>query len=193
MKKPRKPFLLLLLLCGLPVVLSTRATADIYKFVDSNGVVHFTNIPTRNNYKFYMKEEGDRSIVGELIGHYAAMYDLEPALVRAVIKVESNFDANSVSHKGAQGLMQLIPETARDMQVDNPFSPEDNIRGGIRYLRLMLDQFNGDVELALAAYNAGPGTVRRHQGIPPFEETRNYVERVKKYLQYYRQGKGSQP
>ena len=83
--------------------------------------------------------------------------------------------------------MQLTPETARDMQVVNPFDPADNIRGGTRYLRQMLDQFNDDVELALAAYNAGPTTVKRFGGIPPYAETVNYIKRVKHYLNYYRQ------
>ncbi len=168
------------------VIMAVPAGADIYRHVDENGVIHFTNVPTSGRYSFYMKEESDRSTVREIIDHYAAMYRMEDALVKAVIKVESDYDSRAVSSRGAQGLMQLIPETARDMQVANPFNPEDNIRGGTRYLRLMLDQFNNNLDLALAAYNAGPGTVRRHGGVPPYRETRNYIDRVKKYLQYYR-------
>ncbi len=180
---------LLMSLVQTSVVIPDSAYGDIYKYVDANGVIHFTNAPTSTEYNFYMKEGSRRSSVKELISHYADMFGLDPHLVYAVIKVESNFNPNTVSHKGAQGLMQLIPETAREMEVKNPFNPEENIRGGSRYLRLMLDQFDGDLELALAAYNAGPGSVRRHGGIPPYEETRNYVERVKRYLQHYQQGK----
>ena len=123
----------------------------------------------------------------ELIRRYAGQYNLDEALVKAVIKVESDYRPHIVSSKGAQGLMQLIPETARDMNVVDPFDPSENIHGGTKYLRLMLDQFNGDLELALAAYNAGPGTVKRHGGIPPYTETLNYIQRVKHYLDYYRQ------
>jgi soluble lytic murein transglycosylase len=112
---------------------------------------------------------------------------LEEALVKAVIKVESDYQPSIVSKKGAQGLMQLIPETAKLLKVDNPFDPSENIRGGSEYLRQMLDLFNDDLELALAAYNSGPTTVKRFGGIPPYDETRNYVKRVKRYLNYYRQ------
>ncbi len=162
----------------------------IYRYVDANGVVQFTDTPTSGQYKFFMKEKkegGSKSSVSDLIKHYSSVFNLEDSLVRAVIKVESDYNPNALSNKGAQGLMQLIPETARDMKVTDPFNPEDNIRGGSRYLRLMLDQFNGSIELALAAYNAGPSAVRRHGGIPPYEETQNYVEKVKKYLRHYRQ------
>jgi len=126
-----------------------------------------------------------------LVKQYASFFDLEENLVHAVIKVESNYNSNARSSKGAQGLMQLIPETANDMNVRDPFNPEENIRGGSRYLRLMLDQFNGNTDLALAAYNAGPNAVLRHRGIPPYEETRNYVQKVKKYLQYFRQNRNA--
>ncbi|BCR04871.1 lytic transglycosylase [Desulfuromonas versatilis] len=178
------------------LVLPALGHADIYKYVDEKGVVHFTNIPTGTQYAFYMKESvvseaptSNNGSLSDLISHYADMFGLEAALVQAVIKVESNYNPNVVSTKGAQGLMQLIPETAQDMQVRNPFNPEENIRGGSRYLRLMLDQFNGNLDLALAAYNAGPGSVQRYGGIPPFDETRNYIQRVKKHLDRYRQGK----
>jgi soluble lytic murein transglycosylase len=163
---------------------------DIYRYVDTSGVVHFTDTPTTGQYRFFRKEKkarGDKDSVTDLIKHYASVFNLEDSLVRAVIKVESDYNPNALSRKGAQGLMQLIPETARDMKVTNPFNPEDNIRGGSRYLRLMLDQFDGSIDLALAAYNAGPSAVRRHGGIPPYAETRNYVEKVKKYLLHYRQ------
>ena len=98
-----------------------------------------------------------------------------------MIKVESDYQPHIVSSKGAQGLMQLIPETARDMNVVNPFDPSENINGGTKYLRLMLDQFNGDLELALAAYNAGENAVLKYGTIPPYKETRTYVDRVLRY------------
>ena len=182
------------------------AYADIYRYVDANGVVHFTNAPqftdrpNKSSWNFYRKEAryderpaGDYSgrvhlpqAFGDIIRHNASVYRLEEALVRAVIKAESNYNPYSVSNKGAQGLMQLIPETARLVRVSDPFDPAQNIRGGSNYLRMMLDQFNGNVDLALAAYNAGPNAVLRHGGIPPYEETRTYVQRVRRYMDQYR-------
>ena len=178
----------------LVLMLPSAGHGDIYRYVDANGVVTFTDTPTNGRYQFFMKEKkqrGEKGSVTDLIKHYASVFRLEDSLVRAVIKVESDYNPNARSNKGAQGLMQLIPETAHDMNVTDPFNPEDNIRGGSRYLRLMLDQFDGKLELALAAYNAGPAAVRRHGGVPPFEETRNYVEKVKKYLRHYRQNTDS--
>ncbi|MFQ3610104.1 MAG: lytic transglycosylase domain-containing protein [Fimbriimonadales bacterium] len=112
-----------------------------------------------------------------LVGPIAQRYGLDPGLVLKVIETESGGNPNAVSPKGAIGLMQLMPETARAMGVSDPFDPAQNIEGGVRYLRHMIDQF-GDLRLALAAYNAGPGNVRRYGGVPPFPETQRYVERV---------------
>lgn len=166
------------------------ALADIYRYIDANGVVHFTNTPTHSQYDFYRKEsaaEGaDLTSYRDIIRHNSHQFRLEEALIKAVIKVESDYDPGVVSSKGAQGLMQLIPETARDLRVANPFNPAENIRGGSQYLRQMLDQFDDDLELALAAYNAGPNAVRRYGGVPPYKETRNYIKRVKRYLDHYR-------
>jgi hypothetical protein len=116
----------------------------------------------------------------------AREFRLDPALIRAVIHAESAFDAGARSKAGAMGLMQLMPGTAMDMQVDNAFNPQQNIRGGSRYLAKMLKQFNGDIDLACAAYNAGPSVVTQYKGIPPFPETKAYVKRVKILLQRYR-------
>lgn len=123
-----------------------------------------------------------------IINREAKRNSIDPALVKAVIKAESNFNNCDVSCKGACGLMQLMPRTARVLEVEEMFDPEQNIRGGTRYLSDMLDLFNGDTELALAAYNAGPGAVRRYNSVPPYRETREYIRKINRY---YRQYKGN--
>ena len=179
------------LLC-LSLLAAGPAAGQIYTFVDEKGVTHFTNLPPRdpryqpvprrmqNGFSFgrvpnYWGYDG-------LIGLTAREHQVQPALVKAVIAAESNFNSGAVSRKGAQGLMQLMPQTAEQLGVSDPFQPSDNVRGGTRYLRSMLDRY-GDLSRALAAYNAGPTAVDRYGGIPPFQETRDYVARV---LTYYR-------
>jgi hypothetical protein len=108
----------------------------------------------------------------------AARHNVDPSLVRSVVKVESNFNPNAVSRKGAMGLMQLMPSTARSLNVSNPFDPAQNVDAGVRHLRKLLDNYNGDVRLSLAAYNAGSGAVARSAGVPRFRETQNYVRRI---------------
>ena len=162
--------------------------AGIYRYVDANGRVHFTNVPTSKKFRFY-RNEGDKYRLDTLISHFAQKFKLDESLVRAVIKVESDFDPLVVSTKGAQGLMQLMPDTAREIGVKNPFDPSDSIYGGTLYLRKMLDSFDRNLDYALAAYNAGPNAVRKYGGIPPFKETQNYVRRVKYYINHYQRSK----
>lgn len=187
-----------LLTFNLLLLLVTGAAADIYKYVDADGVVHFTNDPPTKKFKLYRREgrkaqqlnigRSTPSGYGDIISRNCEKYSLEEGLVHAVIKAESNYNSSAVSKKGALGMMQLMPGTARLLNVDNPLDAEENIGGGSRYLRQMLDEFNGNLDFAIAAYNAGPNAVKRHGGIPPYEETRTYVKKVKQYLSTYRQG-----
>lgn len=171
--------------------LATPAGAGgrIWTYTDDNGVTHFTNIPHDGRYQRVVFERPGRvgaapaqTRYDAMIGRTAREQRLQPALVKAVIAAESNFNPEAVSHKGAQGLMQLMPQTAAGLGVSDPLRPVENVRGGATYLRQMLDRF-GDVERALAAYNAGPEAVDRYGGIPPYRETQAYVRRV---LAYYR-------
>jgi hypothetical protein len=120
----------------------------------------------------------DRERIDDLIQEHARAQGLSPTLVRAVVQVESGFNPVAVSPKGALGLMQLMPATARELGVDNPFHPEQNIRGGVTYLKRLLDMYNQDITLALAAYNAGPGSVDRYGDVPPYRETQDYVRKI---------------
>ena len=172
------------------LLLPGMGTAAIYRYVDEAGQIHFSNVPTTQQYRFY-RSEGESYRIDTLIRHFAEKFHLEAALIKAVIKVESDFNPLVVSSKGAQGLMQLMPATATEVGVNNPFDPSESIYGGSYYLRKMLDSFDRNLDHALAAYNAGPNAVRKYGGIPPYKETQNYVERVKYYLDFYRQSEGN--
>jgi soluble lytic murein transglycosylase len=173
-----------------------ESRGDIYAYKDRQGVIHFTNAPTSSRYRPIIRERGRNSAGSltvrfeEMIRSAANRYGVDPHLVQAVIKVESDFNTEARSHKGAQGLMQLMPETVQLHQVNNVYDPEQNIDGGVRHLRLLLDRYQGDLQLTLAAYNAGVKAVEKHRGIPPFVETREYIRRVMSYLDRYR-GSGS--
>ncbi|MCX5803111.1 MAG: lytic transglycosylase domain-containing protein [Proteobacteria bacterium] len=163
----------------------------IYSYVDDNGNQHFTNmIPVGKKYSVVIPERNkiistkdiDNSLYDKLIIHHSKIHGVDPSLIKAVMKAESNFNPYAVSHKGAQGLMQLMPDTAKLMRIDNPFDPDENIKGGTKYLKLLEEIFEGNLELMLAAYNAGPSKVMEHNmNVPPIEETRNFIKRVKFY------------
>ena len=128
--------------------------------------------------------------LASLVKYWSGVYNLDPNMVFAVIRAESNFDPNAVSRAGARGLMQLMPSTAAEMRITNLFDPEQNVAGGTQYLAKMMEMFDDNVELSLAAYNAGPGAVQKHGGIPPYQETRDYVRKVTAYTREYARGKG---
>ncbi len=164
--------------------------ADIYKYKDKEGVMHFTNIRSDIRYTLYIKEarENPDAFITKydvIIKAASEKFSMEPSLVKAVIKAESGFDHTAVSSKGAQGLMQLMPGTAEAMEVDDPYNPEKNIFGGTKYLSKMMERYNNDVRLALAAYNAGPENVDKYKDVPPFNETKTFIERVMKYYDQY--------
>lgn len=170
--------------------------AAIYSFVDNMGVLHFSNVPDDPRYRpvpgMSIPRRQNRPVLSRynydaVIDSTARRFNVDPHLVRAVIKTESNFDPRAVSQKGAMGLMQLMPETARDMEIQNPFDPMENIFAGTRYLRKLFDQFDGDLGLALAAYNAGPTLVAKTGGIPMITETIEYIKKVLITYKRYRQ------
>jgi len=188
---------MILILAGgmvLAFISPSSSLADIYKYVDEEGVIHFTNVPTDGRFRLVIREKPVQFHLGPNFEKYdrviwkaAEKYSMDFALVKAVIKAESNFNPTAISRVGAKGLMQLMPETAFAFQVIDSFHPEDNIEGGVRYLRYLLNLFQGDLRLALAAYNAGEKAVFRYRGIPPYRETRTYVQRVLNYFQQYRE------
>lgn len=183
--------------------MSALAHADIYKYVDRDGVIHFSNVNRKGQLVERHSEtrptparpaapsassEAERNPTNydPYIREAARLYQIPEALVRAVIRVESNFDPRAVSRANAQGLMQLIPATAERMLVTDPFDARQNVLGGTRYLRVLANTFNGNIQLTLAAYNAGENAVIKYRGIPPYEETQMYVTKVMQFYNLYR-------
>ncbi len=174
-------------------VTAAQLSAQIYTRTSANGVIEATNVPDEADFRLTYPGKGTlihslgfrRTYRGEFDQHIsaaAAVFRVSESLIKAVIQVESEFDHLAVSSKGAQGLMQLMPPTARRFGVSNPFDPRQNIFGGTQYLRFLLDVFQGDVSLVLAGYNAGENAVTRYRGIPPYRETRSYVQKVRSLL-----------
>lgn len=204
----RSFFPLALLACG--ILLPVAASADIYSYTGEDGAVHFTNVPTDKRFRVVLRTPRENSARGSIAAShggrapqsfrnyktYGAIVDsaaeaaqIENALVHAVISAESGYNQNALSPKGATGLMQLMPATARRYGVTNIYDPVQNIQAGARYLRDLMGMFNNDLRLAIAAYNAGENAVIRHGNrIPPYRETMNYVPKV---MGYYSQFKTS--
>jgi soluble lytic murein transglycosylase-like protein len=191
------------------LALPATAVADIYTYTDAEGVVHFSTSPGGDKrYRVYIHGNGNGPKSGvapgvvpvppsdhdvarytrydEWIRQSATLYQIPEQLVRAIIRCESDYDPRAVSVSGARGLMQLMPDTASLMQVRDIDDPRENIYGGVRLLRILANEFNGDLELTVAAYNAGDGSVIRFGGIPPFQQTRDYVVNVTKFYRRYR-------
>lgn len=194
--------LALLCICSVLLVLgsddSSFAVGDIYKFIDENGVVHFTNVPTDPSYQYrlFIKDFSKKpplrltsyssDIYDDMITEAAKRHGISFPLLKAVIKVESDFNPRAVSRAGALGLMQIMPENARAFRMRDPFDPRENILTGTQYFKELLERFNGKLQLALAAYNAGPTVVDRYNSIPPIKETEDYVEMVMKYFYHFK-------
>ena len=178
------------------------AEAEIYTYTAEDGSIVFTNIPPKSLKKAAPKKKNtfdwtdklgvlrrvhrvDVTTYDKLILEAARYYTLPPALIKAMVAVESSFEPSAVSPAGAEGLMQLMPATAKAMKVHNSFDPRANVYGGTRYLRLLTNDFEGDIQKTVAAYNAGPGAVKRYKGIPNYPETQKYVKRVLKLYRHY--------
>lgn len=177
---------------------------EVYKFVDADGIVHYTNVRpqgagdyTTLNFPCYAADPSCHRVDWEQvpldtrrfaseIRRAASLHAVDESLIRAIIHAESAYQADAVSPRGARGLMQLMPDTQAELEVADAFHPASNIEGGTNYLARMLNEFEGSVELAAAAYNAGPGAVRSHGGVPPYPETREYVRRVTILYRRYR-------
>jgi hypothetical protein len=201
MNRPTKIILAAALIACFPLA---TVHADIYRYTDQNGVLHFTNVNGGGkNHKRIRSEAGEArsdgrtprarssspapisssnfpSAYAEMISSSCDRHGVDPSLVHAIVKVESDFNPYAMSTKGAMGLMQLMPETAVNLNVKNTFNPAENIDGGVKYLRYLIDRYEGNLSLALAAYNSGETAVKRWGTIPPFRETQNYVQRILK-------------
>ncbi len=170
-----------------------QALADIYVYIDNNGVLNFSNTPVSSGYELYLKEEPeyrtgrrDTEKYDNIILKAQHRYGVDFPLIKAVIDVESGFNEKAVSKKGAKGLMQIMPDNFRPLSVHDPFDPVQNIMGGTLHLKRLLKRYGYRLPLALAAYNAGPDAVDRYKSIPPYRETQKYVSKVLKAYRHYK-------
>ena len=169
-------------------------SADIYRYVDEKGVIHFTDSPKKSEFILYFRNYDETNnkrtfsteIYNDIILKASRENGLSYSLIKALIKVESDFNPNAVSRVGAKGLMQLMPVNIKRFKIKDPFNPYENIMGGSLYFRQLLDRFNGKLILALAAYNAGPTAVKKYNSVPPYRETRRFVKSVLKYNYKYK-------
>ena len=171
---------------------SQIAKGDIYLYIDENGTYHFTNIPSDNKkYKLISSERNKSNKTlskydfSNLISEAANKYRVDQNLIKAIIKTESNFNSKAVSKKGAKGLMQIMPAKAYELNIRNIFNPQQNIEGGVKHFKYLLDKYEGNLLISLAAYNAGENAVNKYDGIPPFPETWDYINKVLKYYNLY--------
>ena len=208
--------LLLLASLGLVFPPISNAVADIYSYTDSDGIVHFTNVKPRKNRQRWKRISRDNRSIGKPVANRgkcprcdkvpardrspdryqrydayifeaAKLYQIPVPLIRAVIKVESDYDPRVVSSMGARGLMQLMPAAAKDMGVEKVHEPRQNILGGTRYLRVLANKFAGDLSLTIAGYHAGPGTIDKYRSVPPYANTRKYLRMVLRHYHRYRE------
>ena len=177
----------------IPLFFIDFSRADLYQYVDEGGVLCFSNVPDNGHYQairikekagFFKKQ--DPKTYDSYILSSSRKYNLDPLLVRSMIRAESSFNPLALSSSGAMGLMQLMPETADDMLVEDPFDPGQNIEGGTRYIRKLLDRFEGRLSVALAAWHAGPSLVEQYDEIPPIPKTQTFVKRVLRFYEEYR-------
>jgi soluble lytic murein transglycosylase-like protein len=182
--------------------IATSSSAGIYRYEDEDGVIHFTNCPRDPKFKLYIRESKedvagenvvpsnntakDLTLYDTLIAEFSRKYEVDFALIKAIIRAESGFNPTAISRKGAKGLMQLMPQTALRLKVSDVFNPRENIEGGVRYFKYLLSLFNDDLRLSLAAYNAGENIVSELRSIPPYRETVDYVRKVMNYYQSYK-------
>ena len=170
------------------------AWSDIYRYIDDDGVMHFTNTPTssKHQYKVFIKERPKRNPrysstkYDHIISDASKKYGVDSRLLKAIIRAESDFNPRAISKKGAKGLMQIMPENYRLLNISNPYDPRQSIMGGARYFRDLYERYKGKLSLSLAAYNAGPTAVDRYKTVPPYQETEQYVERVLKFYYQYK-------
>jgi len=184
--------ILLAIIISLPGI-DSPCYGGIYRYIDENGDYHFTNCPRDPRYELYIPEEGDSRPVRvdpkqyePVIEEFSTKYGVDSALVKAIIRAESDFDMYAVSRKGAKGLMQLMPQTAMQWRVIDVFDPRQNIEGGVRHLKHLLQTFENNLTLSIAAYNAGKEVVIQNYSIPPYDETQNYVRKVLRYYESYK-------